>query len=195
MVAGSFLLFLAQLAVISAQGFDDPDCPFVYGSCPVTLDNVIDVFFYDVVDQASCQHQCKTISACKNFTMMGVADPPHTKCFLFKSCDELEECDDCISGPEEPPIMDCITGNYTCPTTLDNIVDVYYFDIADDISCHHQCQSIPECNFWTQYHVEDSNPHHKCFLFKTCNTHEPCKDCETGTDAKVLFYGAWRSGQ
>ncbi len=58
------------------QGFEDPDCPFVHGSCPVTLDNVIDVFFYDIVDQASCQHQCKVK---KQFTITSFSTKWHPK--------------------------------------------------------------------------------------------------------------------
>jgi hypothetical protein len=44
-----------------------------------------------------------------------------------------------------------------------------------------QCTVLNDCNFWTQFDVnDDPRPHHKCFLFKDCNIEEPCKDCETG---------------
>ena len=40
------------------------------------------------------------IEDCKFFTMFGVNDDPtdHMKCLLFKTCDPLEACDDCITG-------------------------------------------------------------------------------------------------
>ena len=27
---------------------NNEDCPFTHGSCPVTLDNVVDVYFHDI---------------------------------------------------------------------------------------------------------------------------------------------------
>merc|ERR1740122_31309 len=59
------------------------------------------------------------IEDCKFFTMFGVNDDPtdHMKCLLFKTCDPLEACDDCITGPELPLIdLDNCTipdGNFT----------------------------------------------------------------------------------
>jgi hypothetical protein len=44
-------------------------------------------------------------------------------------------------GPDYPPIdqTNCTyVGNHTCNTDIHNIVDVYYFDAADFLSCHHQ---------------------------------------------------------
>jgi hypothetical protein len=46
-----------------------------------------------------------------------------------------------FSGPEFPPIdkTNCTyDGNHTCNTDINNIVDVYYFDASDFLSCHHQ---------------------------------------------------------
>ena len=46
-----------------------------------------------------------------------------------------------ILGPELPIIDDdhCNNdGNYTCETSLDNVVDVYYFDVEDTFSCKDQ---------------------------------------------------------
>merc|ERR1711913_92019 len=78
---------------------DDEDCPFGPGSCPVTLDNVVDVYFHDIDDKRSCQRECRQIEECKFFTMKPDPDSPHDhmKCFLFKTCDPMEACDDCIT--------------------------------------------------------------------------------------------------
>ena len=48
-------LALGSVALVYSQ---DPDCPFTGGSCPVTLDNVVDVFFHDITDDLSCQNEC-----------------------------------------------------------------------------------------------------------------------------------------
>merc|ERR1711953_400547 len=138
------LVFLIT-AVASASAYAvgngsiwDEDCPFYPGSCPVTKDNVVDVFFFDVADRYSCQKHCKDIGECHFFTMFGIHDQPldHMKCFLFKTCDYFEPCDECISGPEDPPIEECEDDNYICETERNNIIDVFYFDAEDDFSCH-----------------------------------------------------------
>ena len=53
-----------------------------------------------IADTRSCQRECRMIEDCKFFTMFGVNDDPtdHMKCLLFKTCDPLEACDDCITG-------------------------------------------------------------------------------------------------
>ena len=51
-----------------------------------------------------------------------------------------------LTGPELPLIdLDNCTipdGNFTCETSLDNVVDVYYFDDADTFSCKDQVSQI-----------------------------------------------------
>jgi len=189
MMVGLILLAGTTLT-LSQTPPKDEDCPFGPGSCPVTLDNVVDVYFHDVDDIRSCQRECRQIEDCKFFTMKPESDDPHDhmKCFLFKTCDHLEACEQCITGPELPIIDDdhCNNdGNYTCETSLDNVVDVYYFDVEDTFSCKDQCNMLDDCNFWTFFDVPDApQPHHKCFLFRECNIHEPCKTCETGPKGK-----------
>jgi len=185
------ILLAGTTMTLSQTPPKDEDCPFGPGSCPVTLDNVVDVYFHDVDDIRSCQRECRQIEECHFFTMFPESDDPHDhmKCFLFKTCDHLEACDDCMTGPELPIIDDdsCNNndGNYTCETALDNVVDVYYFDVEDTFSCKDQCNMLDDCNFWTFFDVQDApQPHHKCFLFKECNIHEPCKTCETGPKGK-----------
>ena len=77
---------------------------------------------------------------------------------------------------------DCPFGPGICPVNLDNVVDVYFHDIADRRSCQRECQQIGECKFFTMFGVnDDPTDHMKCFLFKTCDTLEPCDECITGT--------------
>ena len=59
-------------------------------------------------------------------------------------------CTKYFTGPELPLIdLDNCTipdGNFTCETSLDNVVDVYYFDDADTFSCKDQVSQIgPIC--------------------------------------------------
>merc|ERR1712241_307671 len=101
------LILLAGTTLSLAHPDPDDECPFGPGSCPVTLDNVVDVYFHDVDDIRSCQRECRQIEECKFFTMFPESDNPHDhmKCFLFKTCDHLEACDDCMTGPELPLLM------------------------------------------------------------------------------------------
>jgi len=181
-----FICGLVLLSFSSVSLAKDDDCPFGPGSCPVHLDNVVDVFYHDVIDIRSCQRECNQIGECHFWTMFNVTDEPtdHKKCFLFKTCDHLDPCDECISGPDLPLYNpdDCDNnGNYTCETSLQNIVDVYYFDVQDTFSCKDQCKMLPDCKYWTHFDVmDDPQPHHKCFLYKDCTIKEPCASCETG---------------
>merc|ERR1711860_14930 len=94
------LLLLTFLALAQAES----ECLFVSGvACPVEVMNALDVFYYDINDETSCQHQCNTIGACNFFTQLPAGDNSHMKCFLFSTCDNEEACDSCLSGPEEPP--------------------------------------------------------------------------------------------
>merc|ERR1719175_319161 len=104
-----YILLIALSIVAVAYG---EDCPFVPASCPVDLENAMDVFYYDVNDHTSCQHQCNKLSLCSHFTQLKTPDHKHNKCFLFKSCDKYEDCEKyCVSGAEEPPFYDCTREN------------------------------------------------------------------------------------
>merc|ERR1712018_160325 len=143
----SLLLFVA-LAFGSALAQDD--CPFYPGTCPITVDNVVEVSYYDTLDDFSCQADCQTNPLCKYFTMFNDDFSAHKKCFHFKEC--LEPCADSVTGPESPNIDFCVTKTdkqvfeipvenfsaeakkemgYVCDMTLGNIIDLYMFDDQD----------------------------------------------------------------
>ena len=42
-----FVVVILTKFLIFSQN-DNEDCPFTHGSCPVTLDNVVDVYFHDI---------------------------------------------------------------------------------------------------------------------------------------------------
>ena len=91
---------LLLVASASALGNDTDPCTFGPGICPVTKENVLDVIYFDVADSYSCQAHCKKVNDCHFFTMYGIKDDPKDKmkCFLFKTCDNLEPCDECTTG-------------------------------------------------------------------------------------------------
>ena len=85
---------------LDISGTENSTCQFGPGICPVEIDNVVDVFYFDVADGFSCQEHCMDLEDCKFFSMYGVKDSPkdHMKCFAFKSCDHLDPCDECTTG-------------------------------------------------------------------------------------------------
>ncbi len=63
MAASQYIFALAFLLSGSPLTFSqDDDCPFTNGICPVTLDNVVDVFFHDITDRISCQRECRSVA-------------------------------------------------------------------------------------------------------------------------------------
>merc|ERR1712156_1152027 len=168
---GTLSLLVALCCLLTPSwglGFDNKNCTFGPGICPVTKE--------DVVDDFSCQEHCKDLEECHFFTVYGIKDSPkdHMKCFMFKTCDHKEPCPDCTSGPDHPPmphpLPPCDPPNYICPTERQNVLDVDYFDAEDNFSCDVQCGLEEDCKFWTEMTVPDQK--HRCFLFKDCKTHE-----------------------
>ncbi len=63
MTASQYIFALVILLSGSPLTFSqDDDCPFTNGICPVTLDNVVDVFFHDITDRISCQRECRSVA-------------------------------------------------------------------------------------------------------------------------------------
>merc|ERR1712211_15840 len=104
------------LTLMAVAGALAQECPFTKSSCPVELENTLDVFYYDITDKTSCQHQCKSLRSCNYFTMLPTPDNQRTKCFLFEGCSGFEPCKNCVSGAEEPPFYDCDKGTYARET-------------------------------------------------------------------------------
>jgi len=189
------LKFLVTLAFIGLSSAQLDDCPFTNDACPVDLDNAIEVFYFDKTDITSCQHKCTLVGDCTYFTML--QDGELTKCFLFKECDKPEVCNECVSGPQSPDYEPCLLesratnvvaksaspkADQTCETSVDNVLAIYYFDDAEDHSCKLECDSIPQCAYWTQFKVTEGHVHNKCFLFASCDVKEACPvshDCQT----------------
>merc|ERR1712018_1038437 len=146
----SLFLFVALAFGCALAQVEGDDCPFYPGTCPITVDNVVEVSYYDTLDDFSCQADCQTNPLCKYFTMFNDDFSAHKKCFHFKEC--LEPCADCVTGPEFPNIDFCVTKTdrqvfeipvenfpaeakkemgYVCDMTLGNIIDLYMFDDQD----------------------------------------------------------------
>merc|ERR1719348_2412830 len=104
-------ILLLTLCSVSAQ-----DCSvFEEGACPLTEENIVgsDRFTENPQD---CQNICRETahSDCMFFTHF------NTECYLLSSCDSVEPCDGCLSGPPNPLLSDCqdtTIGTTTMPPT------------------------------------------------------------------------------
>jgi len=81
--------------------FQDVDCSvFQPAACPLIENNMVG-YNNTIPDTAVCQESCGNNAACKFFTHY------NTTCYHLASCDYLESCQDCISGPPSPHFSSC----------------------------------------------------------------------------------------
>ena len=92
-----------------------PDQPPIYPCipdnyiCGTELDNIVDVFYFDDIDNFSCHHQCTLVDEC-NFWTHFVNEQQRHKCFLFKNCHVHEDCTPDCDDKHEDCVPQCETG-------------------------------------------------------------------------------------
>merc|ERR1711892_815502 len=94
------LLIFLSLAIASTLS---QDCSvFQEGACPLSEEFIVGSDRFTDTPQA-CQDLCREVahSDCAFFTHF------NTECYLLTTCDTVEPCDGCMSGPSNPLISDC----------------------------------------------------------------------------------------
>merc|ERR1719500_2213770 len=97
------LSLLVSTLLLGSLALGQEDCnAFKEGACPLEESNIIGNSG-DATNAAECQAMCKfeLSSACNFFTYLG------SQCYLLASCDFVEECPDCICGPNSPSFSEC----------------------------------------------------------------------------------------
>jgi len=96
--------FLASTLLLGGRlALGQEDCTvFKEGACPLEESNIIGNSG-DATNAAECQAMCKfePTGSCNFFTYLG------SQCYLLASCDFVEECPDCICGPNSPSFSEC----------------------------------------------------------------------------------------
>jgi len=72
-------------------------------TCETSVENVIAIYYFDSIENHSCKAECDAINECGYWTSFP-ADGEHSKCFLFSSCDSMEDCSasiECETNPSE----------------------------------------------------------------------------------------------
>jgi len=94
---------LAPLLFLSRHVLGQEDCTvFKEGACPLEENNIIGNSG-GAANAAECQAMCKfePTGGCNFFTYLG------SQCYLLASCEFVEECPDCICGPNSPSFSEC----------------------------------------------------------------------------------------
>merc|ERR1712106_919226 len=94
------LLIFISLAIASTLS---QDCSvFQEGACPLSEEFIVGSDRFTDTPQ-SCQDLCREVahSDCAFFTHF------NTECYLLTTCDTVEPCDGCMSGPSNPLLSDC----------------------------------------------------------------------------------------
>ena len=91
-------LVALTLLLCPASGEDGCD-QFQAVTCVLSEDNIVG-FSRENLTQ-SCQDHCITSAGCGNFTHY------EDQCYLLASCQIQDQCQDCVSGPTQPPFSSC----------------------------------------------------------------------------------------
>merc|ERR1711892_783984 len=94
------LLIFISLAIASTLS---QDCSvFQEGACPLSEEFIVGSDRFTDTPQ-TCQDLCREVahSDCAFFTHF------NTECSLLTTCDTVEPCDGCMSGPSNPLLSDC----------------------------------------------------------------------------------------
>jgi len=85
---------------------------FQSGVCPLAEDNIVGMDRFSDTPQ-DCQDLCREFAHmdCNYFSHF------NTECYLLSSCDTVEDCEGCISGPVDPLLADCLTTTVATETT------------------------------------------------------------------------------
>merc|ERR1711915_818450 len=100
------------LTVASCSSTRNSCDEFFSDSCPLYEDAILSFRHTDTAGQ--CQDLCRNFEGCEFFTWF------ETQCYLLNSCDYIEACLCCISGPgldTSDDVDDCLIGCETSPTT------------------------------------------------------------------------------
>jgi len=189
------MLFLVvqALLLLEADAFSCQD--FQQGMCPITETNLIQIQ-HDISSPSICQDQCRRMEVCNYFTFY------EGDCFLLYTCDSIESCEGCTSGPVYPDMDECASGTTStprptttpapattvtypwqdctdfsegmCPITEMNLVGIKH-NIASASTCQDMCRSevSGECRYFTYYDGD-------CYLLMSCDSIETCQGCTSG---------------
>merc|ERR1719431_1813929 len=191
MVHSTMLLLVLKVMQVMVEAGDCSE--FHPAACPLSEDNILG-YNNSVQSITDCQERCGEVSACNFFTHYD------STCYHLSSCDSLEICQDCISGPPSPPFTSCpwppSPTTDLPPTTTTTAGDmcgeiltdsVCYIDDTNIITtqhdmtvgeCQDECQATGDCTWFVWYTHQTYLTF--CWLLTHCQAVEPCTGCVCG---------------
>ena len=143
--------------------------------CEVDGENYIGSFD-NVSSSDECQDWCKIrndyMGDCQYLTYFGnKGQYVQNTCYIFKSCVEKTECEDCVTET-----FDCFCSSSIMPSTEATKPLDRFDGIISEGECRQKCRHKTRCEFYT--YMADS---HKCLLLaQLVEPFHDCNGCRTG---------------
>ena len=184
-IMGGLILWFVMLVSL-CDALYHRDSPVTCSSVSVECDfcggynqtNLIDQVTH-VYTLKECRQLCLDTADCQFLSYYDDnAVPVSHLCQLFKSCESVTKCSDCISEN-----MQCFE---TCGSNIvgdldENILDLTP-NVESELACKELCAQNPQCSFYTYFFGNDHLYHKDCFLLtEFARPTLPCDDCVTGS--------------
>ena len=156
-------------------------CSIEERSCVIHEDSLIESLA--VTDLEECRQRCGALENCQYFSHFGANSFPFSDtCILFSSCEELNECPDCMTTNTNCGIVE---KEEPCNSTVEGHIGqnllAFHTDVANQSSCQAFCYSLEGCNYYTYHDSSDNDLPGACILLS--NILPPlktCLSCQTG---------------
>ena len=145
--------------------------------CDFNEDNLIDAVMH-VKSLEECRQMCLDQESCEFISYFDDSAAPISHfCSLFKSCDTVSKCTNCVS---ESMACDTSCSDNVVGDLDENVLDVVT-NIDTQAECKQSCLSTPRCSFYTWFFPSSSLYHRHCFLqSEFVGPTQPCTACITG---------------
>ena len=181
---GGLLLALVSVMLVSGgAGLEvgGGDSPVICSSegveCDYNQTNLISEVTH-VYTLTECRQLCLDDGDCHYISYYGDnAFPISHLCQLFKSCESVSECSDCISEN-----VDCSApcGSNIVGAMDENILSLTPF-VESEAACKAMCVNNAQCRFYTYFFGNATLHHQDCYLLSELLPPTlPCESCVTG---------------
>ena len=171
-------LLVSGGAGLAVGGGDSPvSCSSEGVECDYNQTNLISEVTH-VYTLTQCRQLCLDDGDCHYISYYGDnAFPISHLCQLFKSCESVAECSDCISEN-----VDCSAtcGSNTVGAMDENILSLTPF-VESEAACKAMCVNNAQCRFYTYFFGNATLHHQDCYLLSELLPPTlPCDSCVTG---------------
>lgn len=175
-LTSAFCVLLALLFISGSQG-SAIECSSEGVECEYNDGSIIDIVM-QVPSVEECRQLCQDEDGCHFITYFDQdAFPAAEVCQLFRSCDRVNQCHNCVSQD-----LDCLD---TCGSNVvgrlnENILEVIPV-AGSEADCKLACGSFAGCSFYTYFFPNDTLSPTSCFLLSEyLEPIQACSTCSSG---------------